>query len=125
LWAEFLDADAINRRVIARTEKALAGGPLPNQFDSGLGGEYLQGYTPGAQPLDIKPGQAKLIKAGSIILFQLHYTSSGKAAATRPVWPYFCQAATHRKTAHHQRAELRFRYPDPWWTTIRTSRARV
>jgi mono/diheme cytochrome c family protein len=81
ILGEFLDADAIDQRVIARTEKALAGGPMPNQFDSGLGGEYIQGYTPGAQPLDTKPGQAKLIKAGSVILFQLHYTSSGKAGS--------------------------------------------
>jgi hypothetical protein len=80
---EFLDADAIDQRVITRTEKALAGGPMPNQFDSGLGGEYIQGYTPGAQPLNTKPGQAKLIKAGSVIFFQLHYTSSGKAGSDR------------------------------------------
>jgi hypothetical protein len=80
---EFLDADAIDQRVIDRTEKALAGGPMPNQFDSGLGGEYIQGYTPGATPLDIKPGQAKLIKAGSVILFQLHYTSAGAAGDDR------------------------------------------
>ncbi len=77
---EFLDAAAIDQKVIERTQKALAGGPMPNQFDSGLGGEYIQGYTPGAQPFHAKPGQAKLIKAGSVILFQLHYTSSGKAA---------------------------------------------
>src|SRR5215469_413181 len=80
---EFLDADAIDQRVIERTEKALAGGPMPNQFDSGLGGEYIQGYTPGSLPLDIQPGQAKLIKAGSVILFQLHYTSTGTAGDDR------------------------------------------
>jgi hypothetical protein len=81
--AEFLDADGIDRRVIERTEKALAGGPVPNQFDSGLGGEYIQGYTPGAQPFNLQSGQAKLIKAGSVILFQLHYTSSGTASDDR------------------------------------------
>ena len=31
----------------------------------------------------LKPGQAKLIKAGSMIMFQLHYTASGKAVNDR------------------------------------------
>lgn len=83
ILGEFLDANAIDERVIARTEKALAGGPVPDQFDSGLGGEYISGYTPGAEPLDMKPGQAKLIKAGSVIFFQLHYSASGKATSDR------------------------------------------
>ncbi len=75
---EFLDADSIDQKKIAKVNATLAGGPSINEFDSGLGGEYIQGYTPGSVPLMTMPGQAKLIKAGSLILFQLHYTSSGK-----------------------------------------------
>jgi len=77
---EFLDADAIDQRTIARTEAALAGKTAVNEFDSGLTSDYIQGYTPGAVPLDLKPGEAKLVKAGSVILFQLHYTATGKEA---------------------------------------------
>lgn len=45
--------------------------PLPSDF--------LVGYAPG-QPAEIlAPGQAKLIKAGSDFVFQVHYTPNGKA----------------------------------------------
>ena len=77
---QFLDADKIDQRTIALTEAALAGKVERPQFHSGVDGEYLQGYTPGSVALDLKPGQAKLIKAGSVILFQLHYTAIGKEA---------------------------------------------
>jgi hypothetical protein len=41
-------------------------------------GELLQTYVPGGSPPMLKKGQAKLIKAGSNINFQLHYTTTGK-----------------------------------------------
>jgi hypothetical protein len=42
-------------------------------------GELLQGYAPGLPPGILRPGQAKLIKAGSDIVFQMHYTANGTA----------------------------------------------
>jgi hypothetical protein len=46
---------------------------------SALPSDFLVGYAPG-QPAEIlQPGQAKLIKAGSDIIFQVHYTPNGKA----------------------------------------------
>jgi hypothetical protein len=39
--------------------------------------ELLQGYAPGLPPAVLRPGQAKLVKAGSDIIFQMHYTASG------------------------------------------------
>jgi hypothetical protein len=46
---------------------------------SALPNDFLVGYAPG-QPAEIlRPGQAKLIKAGSDIVFQVHYTPNGKA----------------------------------------------
>jgi mono/diheme cytochrome c family protein len=75
---EFLDAEAIDKRTIETTQAALEGKLTRPQFHSGVEGEYLQGYTPGSISLDLKPEEAKLVKAGSVILFQLHYTSSGK-----------------------------------------------
>jgi hypothetical protein len=44
----------------------------------GFGGEFLVGYAPGLPAETLKPGQAKLIKAGSDIILQMHYTANGK-----------------------------------------------
>ncbi|HLJ46844.1 MAG TPA: hypothetical protein VKU01_12590 [Bryobacteraceae bacterium] len=46
--------------------------------NSGLG-DFLAGYAPGTMPNVMKPGEAKLIKAGSDIILQVHYTATGKA----------------------------------------------
>ena len=45
-------------------------------------GDMLVGYAPGLQPLDLQ-GQAKLIKAGSDIILQLHYTANGTPGADK------------------------------------------
>jgi len=42
-------------------------------------GDFLADYAPGTVPLVMKPGQVKLIKAGSDIVFQMHYTATGTA----------------------------------------------
>ncbi len=46
----------------------------------GFGGDFLAGYAPGTLPDVLKPGQAKLVKAGSDIVLQMHYTANGKAS---------------------------------------------
>jgi hypothetical protein len=43
------------------------------------GVELLVGYAPGLQPVEAPKGAAKLVKAGSDIVLQLHYTTNGKA----------------------------------------------
>lgn len=63
--------------------------PQPNQQgnqrreDDGFGGEFLVGYAPGTVPVVLDSGRAKLIKAGSDIVFQMHYTANGKEAIDR------------------------------------------
>jgi len=54
-------------------EAKLPGIPFP--------GDFLVGYAPGTVPQVMKPGQAKLIKAGSDIVLQMHYTANGTAGA--------------------------------------------
>lgn len=54
-----------------------------NSEGGGALGELLAGYAPGYPPLQLKPGQAKLLKAGTDLVFQLHYTANGKAAVDR------------------------------------------
>ncbi|MBI3683118.1 MAG: cytochrome c [Acidobacteria bacterium] len=46
----------------------------------GPGSELLVGYAPGLQPQIWRPGQAKLVKAGTDVIFQMHYTANGKAS---------------------------------------------
>ena len=43
----------------------------------------LVGWAPGEAPLILKPGQAKLVKAGSVLIFQVHYTPNGQPGKDR------------------------------------------
>lgn len=43
----------------------------------------LVGWAPGEAPLVLRPGQAKLIKKGSVLIFQVHYTTNGEAGTDR------------------------------------------
>jgi hypothetical protein len=48
---------------------------------SGGGSDILLVYTPGMIPEIWRPGLAKLVKAGSDLVFQVHYTPNGKPAS--------------------------------------------
>jgi hypothetical protein len=48
-----------------------------------LADENVAGYTPGKQTVVLSPGTAKLIPAGSDIVFQIHYTANGTATKDR------------------------------------------
>lgn len=54
-----------------------------DQDGGGFGGDFLCGYAPGLPPQLLKPGQAKLVKAGSDLVLQMHYTANGKAGHDR------------------------------------------
>jgi mono/diheme cytochrome c family protein len=74
-------------------------GPLPPAGEIRLGAEsstisqragrnrnpdgMLVGWAPGMTPLALKPGYAKLIKKGSALVFQMHYTTTGVPAKDR------------------------------------------
>jgi len=45
--------------------------------------EVLVGFAPGMPPGILRPGQAKLVKAGSDFVFQMHYTANGHAGTDR------------------------------------------
>ena len=49
----------------------------------GGGSDILTVYTPGMIPDVWKPGLAKKIRAGSDLIFQMHYTANGKEAVDR------------------------------------------
>jgi len=46
-------------------------------------GDILAGFAPGMPPMVLQPGQGRLVKAGSDIVFQLHYTANGKPGTDR------------------------------------------
>jgi hypothetical protein len=54
-----------------------------NADTSELPSDFLVGYAPGQPPEMFEPGQAKLIKAGSDIILQVHYTTNGKPSTDR------------------------------------------
>lgn len=45
--------------------------------------EFLMSYVPGTNVPELAPGQAFLVRAGSDLVFQIHYTSSGKKQLDR------------------------------------------
>jgi hypothetical protein len=66
-------------------EDAVPGRPFvpskgPRASDAG---EYMVGYTPGKQAMQYPVGRAKLVKAGSDLIFQMHYTANGQETEDR------------------------------------------
>ena len=64
--------------------KWLDGAPVNKGFVPAKGGRgmpdgFLAGFAPGTLPTRLRDGQAMLLKAGSDIVFQMHYTTNGKA----------------------------------------------
>ena len=60
--------------------------PKPKDDDvdpSPLPSDFLVGYAPGQPAVLLEPGQAKLIKAGSDVVLEIHYTTNGKASTDR------------------------------------------
>jgi hypothetical protein len=51
--------------------------------DNGGPPEVLVGFAPGTPPALLPAGQAKLVKAGSDFVFQIHYTANGKPGVDR------------------------------------------
>src|SRR5262249_48773638 len=43
-------------------------------------GQFLAAYVPGGTPERLAPGQGRLIKAGSDMVLEVHYTTDGKPA---------------------------------------------
>lgn len=64
--------------------KWMEGEPVGQAFVPKRGGRggpdgFLAGYAPGTLPTRLREGQAMLLKAGSDVIFQMHYTANGKA----------------------------------------------
>ncbi|HEU0121897.1 MAG TPA: cytochrome c [Bryobacteraceae bacterium] len=54
---------------------------LPKAGEGGTPiGQWVSAYAPGMPPDQALPGQGRLVKAGSDVVLQMHYTANGKAA---------------------------------------------
>ncbi|MGH9658101.1 MAG: c-type cytochrome, partial [Bryobacteraceae bacterium] len=73
---------------------------------------HLVGFAPGEQPKVYQPGTAKLVKAGSKLVFQVHYTPNGKAAKDRSRVGFLFAKAAPAHEAHTSMAlNARFAIP--------------
>jgi len=76
-WVEMVEVRPSERSVVHHAIVVVDNGT------GAWGQEYLAGYAPGMTPQIWKPGQARLIKAGSHLVFQMHYAANGHAAVDR------------------------------------------
>jgi hypothetical protein len=75
-------------------------------------GELLAGYGPGTIPESLEAGQAKLVKAGSDLVFQLHYTTNGKAGHDRSrIGLVFSPSTPRQRVLMLAAANIRFLIP--------------
>ncbi len=78
-WMEMAEVRPSNRAVVHHAIVMVSDGP-----GSWRGArQYLAGYAPGMSPQTWPAGQARLIRAGSTLTFQMHYTANGKPGLDR------------------------------------------
>ena len=64
----------------------------------------LVGWAPGMSALTLKPGMAKLIKKGSALAFQMHYTTNGTPGKDRTSLGLVFAKIARREAIHHHRS---------------------
>jgi len=75
-------------------------------------GFKLAGFAPGEQPKVFPPGTAKLVKAGSNLIFQMHYTPNGEAGKDRSyIGLIFATGPIQKKVLTATAANARFVIP--------------
>lgn len=87
---------AANREGEARTLQQAPGqvGQARTNNPDGM----LLGWAPGMSPLILRPGQAKLIRKGSVLIFQMHYTTNGQASTDRTsIGLYFAKGPIEKR----------------------------
>jgi hypothetical protein len=81
------------------------------QVMGGLGG-FFAGYVPGSDPVEFPAGTGKLLKAGSYLVFQMHYTPNGKATTDRTeIGLYFAAQPPQRELVTTAAFDTEFSIP--------------
>lgn len=85
VWIESAEARPGNRSVVHHIIVFIKppGSPPGHQMMSLGPNSLMAGYAPGSIPSYSYPGMARLVKAGSKLLFQMHYTPNGKEQQDR------------------------------------------
>lgn len=73
-WIKAIETRPANRAVVHHI--IVFASPKGGARDEGRR-QFLVGYAPGAMPMVLPPGMAKLVPAGYEFLFQVHYTPNG------------------------------------------------
>ncbi|MBK5294833.1 MAG: thiol-disulfide isomerase [Acidobacteriia bacterium] len=84
MWVEAAEIRPDKRGVVHHVIVFMAGGMAgAGQQGGGEGGNLLVGFAPGDPPMNLEPGTAKLVKAGTVFNIQMHYTPNGTAMKDR------------------------------------------
>ncbi len=123
-----------DNRWLADAEKGVAFAPAVESAQQravntgGGGSDILTTYTPGMVPDDWQPGAAKLIKAGTDLVFQMHYTANGSAGTDQSIIGLvFAKEPPKLRVVSLSAANQRFKIPagDPNYSAEATFTARV
>jgi hypothetical protein len=86
--------------------------PEKDNKEEGGPSDMLGGFAPGMPPIVLEPGQGRVVKAGSDIVFQLHYTANGKAAQDRTrVGLVFCKEPPKERVLSLSAMNRKFEIP--------------
>lgn len=78
--------------------RSLQQAPGQGQTRSNNPDGMLLGWAPGMSPLSLRDGQAKLVKKGSVLIFQMHYTTNGQASTDRTsIGLYFAKGPIEKR----------------------------
>lgn len=84
----------------------------PKENLAGSGGNLLVGWAPGDPPLQLSEGTARLVRAGSKLRFQLHYTPNGTAVKDKSyVGLKFAKAAPKYRSLTGRAINVAFKIP--------------
>jgi peroxiredoxin len=88
-------------------------GARPGQGAGDLASGWLAATAPGARPMILRPGMAKLVPAGSRFVFQMHYTPNGTPQQDRScIGLVFADPSTvHKKVATDKAGNRSFTIP--------------
>ena len=105
-WVQAAEIRPSNRKVVHHiivfVQEPKAGGQTSQPTGRADRGFKLAGYAPGEQPKVFPKGTAKLVKVGSNLVFQMHYTPTGEAATDRFIHRPLLRARAGKKTGAHR-----------------------
>ena len=111
-WIQAFEIKPGDRRVVHHVIASLEDGKAPVKSAQGQRGVGLGGITPNKTGVVLPPGTARLVKAGSNIVLQMHYTTIGEAAKDRTtVGLIFAKQAPKRVVGGGNALNARFVIP--------------